>query len=394
MSIVTNLVALPGLVWVVIGLAGLAQAVTPPVELAHEPCGNMPFALELYAQLKAADGNLCVSPASLASALSMTLAGARGRTEAQISEVLYPECSPHGLDHAIPEPGDDGQLLLANALWGRVGVDLRDEFLTTIHERYAADYRQLDFNNDTGRAHETINRWIADRTGRRIAELLAEADLDPDTVLVLTSAIHFAGRWAFSFDETRTSTGEFELREGRRVQVALMEQTATFPFASFGEVDLLELPYESSRWAMVLLVPAAGHDVSDLGASLTTDNLSRWLDGLSQTPVEVRMPRFEVDTRLELTETLRALGMVDAFTERADFSGMSAARPLFISKVVHRTVVEVDEHGSEGASAGGVVLKKGPRPRVITVDRPFMFLVRDRRTGNILFLGRVMDPRA
>jgi len=392
MRIVKSFGMMQGIVWVVLGAAGLAMA-EPPSEVAAERVrGNAPFALDLYARLKASDGNLCLSPASLSTALSMTLAGARGRTETQITRVLHLDLSRDRQDAAFPDPGDHRQLFLANALWGELGFDVREEFLAATRERHGSVFQQVDFVNGTERARETINAWTADRTEQQIDELLVEGDLDPGVVLVLTNAVYFKGLWTFPFEQVRTFDGEFHSGGSRQVRVPFMEQPGRFPFASFGEVDLLELPYEGGRFAMVLLLPAAGDGLSGLEASLTTQNLSRWLDGLSETLVNVRLPRFGIDTRFDLTGPLQAMGMIDAFTERADFSGMTTAHPLFISKVVHQARIEVDESGTEGASGSGVVIGKGPRPQEFTANRPFVFLIRDRSTGNILFLGRVVNP--
>jgi serpin B len=392
MRVVKNYALLLGIAWVVLGAAGLATAEPAAGEATEGVRGNAPFALDLYARLKASEGNVCLSPTSLFTALSMTLAGARGRTETQMAEVLHVGLPPDHPSGAFPDLGDDRQLLLANALWGQHGFDLRDEFLAVTRERYRSTFQHVDFVNGTERARETINGWIAARTEQAIDKLLVEGDLDPGVVLVLTSAVYFKGLWKFPFDAARTVDDEFHLGGGRQVLVPFMQQPGRLPFASFAEADLLELPYEGGRFAMVLLLPAVGDDLSSLEASLTTRNLSRWLDGLSETLVSVRLPRFGIDTRFDLTETLQAIGMVDAFTERADFSGMSATNPLFISKVVHQARVEVDESGTEGASGSGVAIGKGPRPKEFTANRPFVFLIRDRSTGNVLFLGRVANP--
>jgi serpin B len=350
------------------------------------------FALDLYEESRNLEGNLCLSPSSLSSALAMTLEGARGRTAEQIAEIL--RVNPSRLDSRRGPvlAGHDRQLFVANALWGQLGFGFRPEYVTTLRNRYDAGFDQLDFTRDADAGRRAINEWTAQHTDRRIDGLLAEGDLDSDTVLVLTHAVYFDGRWAVPFDETRTAAAEFRPPDGPPITVPFMTQTDKLRYVNLERLAVVELPYEGGRFAMVLLLPHRDEALGTVEDSLTQEHLTIWLEGLAPTRVRVRLPRFTIEARFDLTETLRAMGMVDAFTGRADFSGISPDGGLFISKVVQSARVDVDESGTEGAAASGVVVKKGPHPAEFVVDRPFLFLVRDRSNGQVLFIGRVTNP--
>jgi serpin B len=350
------------------------------------------FALELYEQVRETEGNLCVSPYGLSSALAMTLAGARERTAEQIADVLQIEAGNDGGVPARALEEGERQLWLATGLWAQTGIDLRAEYVSELQSRFRAGYSPLDFNNGPEQARESINAWAARHTGGRISALLAEGQLDSDTVLVLTSAVYFEGRWSLPFDATRTIEGEFLLGGGRAVEVPFMSQTGSFRLGRADRVDLIELPYGGGRFSMVVLLPSNAEGLSRLEESLDVDHLSSWMDTLADAIVRLRLPRFGVASRLDLIEPLRSMGMTDAFDGRADFSGITDGERLFVSAVVQNARIDVDERGTEGSSTDGVVIKKGPPPDEFVVDRPFIFLVRDRSTGGIVFIGRIANP--
>jgi serpin B len=322
----------------------------------------------------------------------MALEGARGRTAEQIAEVLRTDLSGLDATRGPVMATKDRQLLVANALWGQLGFDFRQEYVASIRDRYDAGFDQLDFARDAEASRRAINAWTAQHTGQRIGELLAEGDLDSDSVLVLTNAVYFDGRWAVPFDETRTAAAQFRPPDGQTVTVPFMARTDTLRYVNLERLAAVELPYEGERFSMVLLLPHGDDDLRAVEDSLTPERITAWVEGLASTLVRVRLPRFIVDSRFDMTEAVRAMGMVDAFTERADFSGISPDGSLFISKVVQSVRIEVDERGTEGAAASGVVLKKGPPPAEFVADRPFLFLIRDRLNGQVPFIGRVTNP--
>jgi len=382
----------------VCGAAG-AKSLSMDNEVRTVVGGNTAFACDLYHALEDREGNLLLSPHSISAALAMTYGGARGETEAQMAGVMHYDLSQGRLHPAFAALRDrlrtagEGQLGLANALWGQEGYHFLDEYLALTTDHYDAGFRTVDFERATEEARRTINAWMADHTGGRIEEILQPGDLGPATALALTNAVHFKGSWAARFDSRHTQEGTFRTAAGGEVGVPFMHQTRQFPCSIGEDLDVLEMPYERDLQSMVLLVPKGEGGLDALEASLSPENLEGWLSRLTEQPVQVKIPRFQAGSRFDLAQTLQAIGMTDAFQGgRADFSGMTGSKELFISTVIHQAEVEVDEEGTEAAAGTVVAMKRGPRPPQIAADRPFLFLIRDRETGSILFLGRVVDP--
>jgi serpin B len=380
----------------------VAAAAPEEAEVATVVQGNTEFALDLYARLRKADGNLFLSPYSISTALAMTYAGARGETAAQMADVLYfslnqEELHPAftALETSIETVGESTgcTLNVANALWGQAGYGFLPEFLALTQEHYGAGFHEVDFARATEQARQTINAWVADHTGRKIKELLRQGDVSPATVLALTNAIYFKGDWASRFDSGATADAPFRISEAEETLVPMMRQTRKFGLYEGDGLDVLELPYVGDRLSMVILLPKEVDGLAAVEEALNWENLEKWLGQLREQPVRVSLPRFKLDTRFELSKTLEAMGMVDAFSSaKADFSGMTGRRDLFISLVVHQAEVDVNEEGAEAAAATAVLMRKGPLPAAFTADHPFCFLIRDKETGSILFLGRVMKP--
>jgi serpin B len=388
-----------GLIWVSPGVAASVPA-EGDVQAVVE--GNTQFALDLYAALREESGNLFLSPHSISTALAMSYAGARGETARQMAGVLHFSLEPGRLhpafaamllsDQATRE--ESGYRLdVANAAWGQKGYGFLEDYLALTREYYNAGFREVDFVEGTEQARQIINAWVEDQTEHRIKELLQRPDLDPATVLVLTNAIYFKGSWASRFDEKYTKDGPFWMNEKDNVVVPMMHQVARFPLAALDNLDILELPYQGDRLAMVVLLPKKRDGLTALEKSLSRENLDRWLGLLGPQPVRLSLPRFKLERRFELSRTLQAMGMIDAFAAgKADFSGMTGNRELFISLVIHQAEVEVNEEGTEASAATAVVHKRGAPPTAFVADHPFLFLIRDRQSGSILFMGRVVNP--
>jgi len=377
-------------------------------EIATAVEGNGAFALKLYAELRGREGNLFLSPYSLRTALAMTFAGARGRTAEQMRGVLglHGEgVAPHVALEALAaelakRDGRSGnELHDARSLWGRRGATFVPEFLELLETRYGAALRRLDFAGATEEARAEINRWIAEETSGRIEELIEQGDLSPLTELVLADAIFFKASWPERFDPANTRELPFftQVREGeelatKEVSVPTMYKLSEFGYRRAEGVQVLELPYCGDELSMVVLLPDARDGLPELEARLTPELLTKLLKDLPEQELGVHLPKFEARTHLRLEETLAALGMPDAFDPGlADFSGMNGAKSLWIDAVVHESVVTVDEEGTEAAGATAVMMKK--RGLAFHANHPFVFLVRDRKTGAILFIGRLVDPR-
>jgi serpin B len=362
--------------------------------------GNTEFALDLYQQLRTRGGNLIFSPYSISTALAMTYAGARGETARQMAQVLYflpgqeqlhPAFAMLEAHLAKVQQKGNVQLRLANSLWPHMGSALLEGFLALTKQYYGVLITEVDYG-ETEAARRMINAWVEEKTENRIKELIPAGVLDPWTLLVLVNAIYFKGNWASQFEPDLTEASLFWVTPQEQVQVMMMAQKGEFRYAKAGDLQVLELPYAGEDLSMVVLLPSEPDALARLETDLTVENLERWTQHLWQTEVQVFLPRFEITLPFELSETLKAMGMVDAFGN-ADFSGM-AREPLFIAAVLHKAFVKVNEEGTEAAAATAVVVARGmpTRPPVFRADHPFLFLIRENATRSILFLGRVANP--
>jgi serpin B len=414
-------------VWILVGfviglwgLAGILLAVgakgkeePPEADTVAVIAGNSEFALELYVKLsgdpnvRPASGNLFFSPYSISTALAMTWAGARGETEKQMAEVLHfslPQEQLHPafgfLEKQLNAEGEERgyELSVANALWGQTGYGFLKEFLTLTKENYGAGLREVDFVNAAKRekARKTINSWVEKETKEKIKDLIPQGVLDALTRLVLTNAIYFKGDWAVEFDKKETTDSLFKISADKEVTVPLMYQKGDFKYAQEDKLQILELPYKGDELSMVVLLPTEVDGLAELEKSLRPKNLNRWLTLLRKQEVHVYLPKFKMTTGpLELSGILKAMGMKDAFSMAADFSGMTGSRDLFISNVLHKAFVAVDEKGTEAAAATAVVMTLTAVPvasPVFRADHPFVFVIKDNRSGSILFMGRVVNP--
>ncbi|MFH1370931.1 MAG: serpin family protein [Planctomycetota bacterium] len=367
--------------------------------------GNNKFALELYQMLQNRQGNLFLSPYSISTALAMTSAGARGQTEKQMAETLcFPSMNSKQLHkefgEIIRQLNEGGQksgyeLVVANALWGQKDYKFLNDFLTLVRTNYDGDLQQVDFVKQTEEARKAINAWVEDKTKDKIKELIKPGMVDSMTRLVLTNAIYFKGKWASEFKPERTQDAPFTLLDGQKVNVPLMSQTEKFGYMETETTQMLEMPYVNDELSMVILLPKKLDGVNELEKELTPDNIACWLAGLRKREVKVFLPRFKMTSEFELAGVLSSMGMPDAFSSKADFSGMTGTREFFISAVIHKAYVDVNEEGTEAAAATGVVMKLTsvePPPPVFRADHPFVFLIRDNQTGSILFMGRLENP--
>lgn len=377
-----------------------------PEELAGESSAvvesNTRFALDLYARLRVTPGNLFLAPFSISTALAMTYAGAAGLTEAEMKKVLHFSLDQNRLHPAygaLVESLDRGTRLggyeinVANALFPQRGFRFLQSFLSTTERHYDAKIEELDYAADTDAARRRINSWVEERTRSKIKDLLGPRDLDPMTRLVLANAIYFKGLWAGQFDPEETSMRPFEVGDGRTVDVPMMRRSSEFPFADLDGLSILEMPYEGEDLSMIFFLPDRADGLEDLELRLNAEDLSNWMSALVKTELDVIIPKFSMTVRFSLGDVLAEMGMPSAFGLEADFSRMTGAPDLFISKVIHQAFVEVNEEGTEAAAATAVVMEReSSEVRFFLADHPFLFLIRDNVTGSVLFMGRVADP--
>jgi serpin B len=381
--------------------------------------GNNEFALALFARLRENQGNLFFSPYSISTALAMTYAGARGQTETQMAKVLhFPTLAG---EKVPPEPAmQEGQfhsafgvvvkdlnqrakkgnyeLAVANALWGQKGYKLLNDFLRLIETEYGGRLTEVDFVTATESARKTINAWVEEKTKDKIKELLKPGVLDTMTRLVLTNAIYFKGDWARQFKKDRTKQSPFTLASGEKVDAPMMNQTGEFRYMKAEDFQALELPYVDNELSMIILLPKETDALPKFEKTLNLEDFSQWLDRLHRREVIVSVPKFKMTSQFSLASVLTSMGMADAFSATAaDFSGITGGRDLFISAVIHKAYVDVNEEGTEAAAATGVTMRLtsvGPtQTPVFRADHPFLFLIRDNHSGSILFIGRLMNPQ-
>ncbi len=368
--------------------------------------GSISFALDLYSQLRKDEGNLFFSPHSISTALAMTYAGARGNTEKQMVQTLHFTLDQEELHPAfasieaalndVQEKGDI-QLSVANALWPQKDYPLRKEYLALIKRYYGASITPLDFKKDTENARQMINDWIEGKTKEKIKDLIPAGMLDRLVRLVLTNAIYFKGNWASQFDENQTKEAPFHLLSGEAVNIPMMHQKQDFGYAEHEDLQVLKMSYVGDDLEMFVLLPKKPDGMKDLEEKLTADNLKKWIEKIFEREVIVFFPKFEMTSRFSLAKTLSSMGMPEAFSGKADFSGMTGTKELFIAEVVHKAFIAVDEQGTEAAAATAVSMMKAalpPTTPVFKADHPFLFLIRDKNTGSILFMGRVWNPSA
>ncbi|MDY6958461.1 MAG: serpin family protein, partial [Halobacteriota archaeon] len=345
------------------------------------------------------------SPYSISTALAMTYEGARGETAEEIQSVFYfpvddetRRRSFEAIHNNFNKEDADYKLETANALWIQEDYRILDEYIDTIEKYYGGRATNLDFINSTEDSRQTINSWVEEKTNNKIKDLFPQGSLDRYTRLVLTNAIYFKGDWVKQFNENDTRDEDFRVSSNQTVKVPMMERTgeeARFNYAETEELQLLEMLYEGEELSMLILLPK-NDDIESIEESLTFENLGDWKSELRTQQVNVFIPKFTFTTRYSLNENLEEMGMPSAFTEKeADFSGIDGTYNLLIQSVVHQAFVDVNEEGTEAAAATGVsfgITSLPPEPKTFRADHPFIFIIQEKETGTILFLGRVTDP--
>jgi serpin B len=372
--------------------------------------GNSEFAWELYQVLKEEDGNLFYSPHSISLALAMTYAGAKGETAKQMADTMHYLLSQSALHPAfnslaleLSKRGEGAQgkdekgfrLNIVNAIWGQKDYKFLSNYLDLLAINYGAGLRVLDFIKDPNASRITINDWVSDQTEGRIKDLIPEGSITPLTRLVLTNAIYFNAAWLSPFEEGATANGLFHLINGTDVTVPMMRNTESYGYLKSGNTLAVELPYDGSELSMVILTNTTGK-FSDFESNLTYSAIKAILDDLQYTQVALTMPKFEFESQFGLKDALKRMGMVVPFDPMsADFTGIATTEGLQIDDVIHKAFVSVDEAGTEAAAATAVIVgttSMPAEPVTVTLDQPFVFLIRDIQTGAILFIGRVMNP--
>jgi serpin B len=393
------------------------QKLTPPPaipenDMAAAANGINAFALDLYRKVGKEKKNLFFSPFSISMALAMTSAGAGGDTLSQMMKTLRFDLEGEALHKALAAlsasmESEKNVLRVANRLWGQDGVSFLQPFLDATKTHYGAELQTLDFVNATEEARKTINTWVEEKTENRIKELIKPGMLSKLNWLVLTNAIYFKGTWEDRFDKAATRDEDFTLLDGSKVKVPMMHGTKELRYFENEDVQVLEIPYSGGDMSMVIILPVQAQQqertkspdqaglLAGLEEKLTQEHLGLWLLGLMDRKVETCLPRFTMTSEFLLGETLRSMGMDLAFSEGADFKAMTNEETFFLSEVIHKAFVDVNEEGTEAAAATAVLVKAGGPPEpppVFRADRPFVFFIKENGADAILFMGRVTNP--
>ena len=363
---------------------------------------NNQFALELYTELsKNGKENIFYSPYSISAALAMTYEGAKGETKDEIKSVFhFPEDSTLRPNFAkiyndINKNEEDYELRTGNALWVQKDYPFLEDYINIVEKYYGGKVSNLDFVKETEKSRQTINSFIEEQTNGKIKDLIPKGVLDYLTRLVLTNAIYFKGTWQWEFNPKNTEEVDFKITPTDIVKVPMMymkPEKAKFNYADLEDLQILELPYKGEKISMLILLPK--DNLEDI-QPLTIEKLKEWKSQMKkETLDEIYLPKFEFDTKYFMKEILSDMGMPTAFEMDADFSGMDGTKSLYIKEVIHQAYVKVDEKGTEAAAATGVVMElTSIMPKnIFRADHPFIFIIQQNDTGNILFLGRVNDP--
>ena len=382
-----------------------------PVNVREDLCekvvaGNVAFAFDLYKAVCDSDENLVFSPHSLSTALAMVYAGAKGDTEIQMQETLHFDVLQKELHPVIKklnlELNDSEnlqsfgfELRIANSVWAQQGYTFLPSFLTTLTNNYCDGIRAVDFIQAPGRelSRKQINQWTHQATSGRISELLPKGILTKDTRLALVNAVCFKGLWESPFKSYKTKERLFNPLVGDHYRVPTMEQRFEARIAMTPDYQAIEIPYWGKQAQMLVVVPAEGK-FSQFEQSLTAESFDRIRQSLVERDCIFQLPKFQFESELKLVPTLKSMGMPLAFAQdNADFSGMDGTRKLFLRHVIHKAIVKVDERGTEAAAASAAIMENTSMPPMIQVNRPFVYCIYDAQRSNLLFLGRVLDPR-
>ena len=410
--VLASLVALCCMVAGCTEMPGTTSASTAPHARGETPdgvdnvaAGNNRFAFDLYRRLAAepahAGDNLFFSPYSISSALAITCEGARGTTADEIGAVLYlPENDSlrregfAAIDAGLNRGSGNYTLHTANALWAEETYPFLPAYVDVVARWHGANVTNLDFINDPEGSRETINRWVEEQTEDKIRDLLPPGSIDPLTRLVITNAIYFKGTWAELFDPNKTTEEEFRVAPNQTVTVPMMHGNAVYPYAETETLRVLEMPYahgNETELTMLVFLPKEDN-LTVAEEALDAGRLADLQKSLVSQRVRVFFPKFTLETGYPLPGVLAAMGMPTAFADDADLSGMDGTRDLFVTGVFHKAFVDVNEEGTEAAAATGVVVGGGATP-VFRADHPFVFLIVEKDSGAILFIGRVVNPK-
>ncbi len=383
-------------------LTQLPRELTPAEQSLIEADNR--FAFKLFREINAQEDpgtNVFVSPLSVAMALGLTYNGAAGATREAMGQTLefggmnVTEVNQayRGLIDLLRELDSSVELLIANSVWHRQDVTVLPEFVQTVGEYFDAEVTALDFSDPA--AADRMNAWVREATAGRI-ESIVDDPIDASVIAHLLNAVYFKGEWTHQFDRDRTAESPFELTDGSQATVEMMYHRGFRPlrYMRGDGVEVVELPYGRDAYNMVIVMPSTHQAIGELTSELTQEQWNGWIADLDETEGTISMPRFTLEYELSLNDVLKALGMEIAFSGAADFSNMFDRRGPYIGEVKHKTFVEVTEEGTEAAAVTDAVMLVSHGGPHMVLNRPFLFAIRERFSGTILFMGKIMNPAA
>jgi len=394
------------------GIVSLPESKPKLSDIKNVVDANNQFALDYYSKLKSKDsGNIFFSPFSISSAFVMTYEGAKSETAEEMRSVFYfPEDSNlrrteyASIFDELNKGDKKYKLSSANALWAQQDYQFSKDYFDNVEKYYSGKATNLDFKKDPEGSRITINSWVENQTNEKIKDLIPSGLINTMTKLVLTNAIYFKGEWVKQFNKNDTKEENFRTSNGGAVKAQMMQRTddeAIFNYAENSDLQILEMPYSGNELSILLLLPK-NDNLTKLESILSTKNISDWKKNLEEQRVKIYIPKFKFETKYFMADDLKEMGMPLAFSDSADFSGMTASgkKDLKIDEAIHQAFVEVNEEGTEAAAATAVIMaplgaagpQKEPKIPIFRADHPFIFLIQQKSTGDILFMGRVVNP--
>ena len=370
--------------------------------------GNNQFAIELYKKLaQGKSTNFFVSPYSVSSALAMTYAGAKGATAREMSRVLHFTPTQLHQDNKLLADHFDKinrkglKLKVANSLWAEKTQKFLPAYLTLNNKYYKAKVSNLDFKSKPERSRLIINKWVEGKTNKKIKNLIPKGLINQTTRLVLTNAIYFKGDWKYIFKKSQTKKMLFIAGNKRFPGTKFMRMQRRFRYTENKQLQAIELPYKDDKMSLLVLLPKNKGGIQEVEKQLSAQKLAQLMDDSFYTKVKLSLPKFKMTISSKLKAPLKQLGMKTAFSNQADFTGMTKHSELKISEVVHKAFVEVNEKGTEAAAATAVIMRtksasvrRSVPPKIFKADHPFIFIIKDNQTGSILFIGKLENPQA
>lgn len=370
---------------------------------------NWAFSMDLYGKLSTSKDNILFSPYSISTALAMTYAGARGQTEKQMAKVLHFSLEKKNIHAAFDQTrkrlSDIRQkraveLGVANALWMQQDHSFTKNYTDLIANNYGGSLNRVDFKKAPEATANIINSWVQKETNNKISDLIQAGTLKPETRLVLTNAIYFKGKWSSPFKKEDTEDDTFWLSSKNKIKVPMMFQENKIQYMENELIKAVVLPYRGNDISMIIILPKKIDGVKEVERLLSAEIFRSWLPLFHIADVMVYLPKFKVTYESHMSKTLISMGMTNAFDRSADFSGLDGTRALFLSDVIHKAFVDVNEEGTEAAAATAVEgmmksasMPRKERPKEFRADHPFLFLIQERHSGSMLFMGKGNNPQ-